>query len=393
MAQHCRPGKAWAPLPGHTVASAIRRFHDRFLERHGHAISVEQGLALQSILNCRTKAMGGRRYRCDHCSEDHYAWHSCNHRLCPTCGSSDAADWVAKALAKRLPVRYFMVTFTLPAQLRLLCKYAPRAFYKAFFDCSAQAIRDVLATSGNLGEGSEAGFLGMLQTWTQDLRLHPHIHYIVPGIGIDLEGAASHLPDPEWLAYGSVFASRLRTHLLRRLKAEELMDNAAIQPLWKIEWNCDVENFGDGEHALKYLGRYVFKGPVCDSRIVNITGGEVWISVRSRETGKSDTVRIDGIDFVRRYLQHALPPRFHRLRHYGFLHGRSRRKLARLRDQLESQGLSVAALAVPETPRQPAIHRCPSCKRPMVDTGHRSRAPPGSKTIRKIWRRRFPTAA
>lgn len=337
--------------------------------------------------------MGGHRHRCEHCRKDHHVWHSCNHRLCSTCGAGDTADWVAKALEKRLPVNYFMVTFTLPAQLRLLCRYAPRQFYKAFFDCAAQAIRDVLATEKNLGEGVETGFFGMLQTWRQDLLLHPHIHFIVPGIGLNPKGKIAHLPDPEWLAYGSVFAHRLRTHLLKRIANENLMDRSSIEPLWKINWNCDVENFGDGENALKYLGGYVSNGPISDARIVKSSQTHVWIAVKDRDAGTTETISIEGVDFVKRYLQHALPPRFHRLRYYGFLHGRSKKKLARVRSQLEAQGIVVPKLAIPTKPKAPAIHRCPNCREPMTATGHRSRAPPGSKIIRKIWKRRFPTAA
>lgn len=371
----------------------IGRFHDRYLERYGDRISVEQGLALQSILNCRTKAMGGHRYRCENCCEDHYAWHSCNHRLCPTCGAGDTADWVAAALEKRLPVDCFMVTFTLPAQLRFLCGYAPRPFYKAFFDCAAQAIKDVLSTRRNLGEKADCGFFGMLQTWRQDLRLHPHIHFIVPGIGLGAQGSVARLPDPAWLAYGSVFAKRLKTLLLKRLASEGLLARPAVDSLWKIAWNCDVENFGDGENALKYLGQYVFSGPISDSRIVKVDANRVWFTVRNRDAGTTETIDVDGADFVYRYLQHALPPRFHRLRYYGFLHGRSKAKLARIRSQLEAEGLAVPRLATPAKVRASPVRRCPRCRQPLVDTGYHSRAPPGLKVISKIWRRRFPSAA
>lgn len=117
------------------------------------------------------------------------------------------------------------------------------------------------------------------------------------------------------------------------------------------------------------------------------------LSVKDRDAGTIETINIDGVEFVRRYLQHALPPRLHRLRYYGFLHGRSKAKLAKIREQLEGQGLVVPKLAIPSKMKASLIRRCPRCKEPLVDTGHHSRAPPGLKVISKIWRRRFPSAA
>lgn len=200
----------------------------------------EQRKALQSILQCRTPVMGGRSYRCVHCSKERFAWHSCNHRLCPRCGGEATGKWVSEKLENRLPVDHFMVTFTLPAQLRKLCRYHAKPFLKLFFASSAQAIKDVLKEPRHLG--GEVGFMGFLQTWTQDLRLHPHIHYVVPAIGIDANGKLKRPRRKGWLARGEVFASRLRTLLLKAIKAEGLLGPSELQELWKIGWNCDVEN-------------------------------------------------------------------------------------------------------------------------------------------------------
>jgi hypothetical protein len=330
LSRHC--SHAAGPRSRHSVADILTRFHRRFLDRYGDGMSVDERRALQSILLCRTEPMGGRSYRCERCLTDHFAWHSCNHRLCPRCGSADTAQWVAAKLENRIPVDHFMVTFTLPEQLRFLCRASPETFYRIFFACAAQAIKDVLKQPRHLG--GQCGFFGFLQTWTQELRLHPHIHFVVPGIGIGKDGKVRRPRDPKWLAKGDIFASRLKTLLLKELKTRDMLPASDISKLWKIGWNCDVDNFGSGENAIKYLGKYLFKGPISDSRILDCDDRTVRISVKDRQTGEPYSVEIDGVEFVRRYLQHALPGGFHRLRYYGFLHCRSRGKLQSIREQL-----------------------------------------------------------
>jgi len=320
---------------GPRAIDAIGRFHLAYLRRHGASASVERRKALQSILTCRTEAMGGRSYRCEHCERDHFAWHSCNHRLCPVCGGADTAEWVASRLEGRLPVPHYLVTFTLPGRLRELCRRSADAFLRLFFSSAAKAIKDVLKDQRHLG--GDCGFFGMLQTWTQDLRLHPHIHFVVPAVGLDAKGKLKRPRKANWLARGDVFARRLQTLLLGSLRDEGLLGESEIQSLWRTGWNCDVENFGSGENAIKYLGAYVCKGPISDSRILAIDAETVTISVKDRESGERRAVRIDGAEFVRRYLQHALPQGFHAVRYYGFLHPRAQAKLATIRESWEAQ--------------------------------------------------------
>lgn len=344
-----------------SVADILIRFHESYLERYGDSMLHEERKALQSILQCRTPVMGGRGYRCAHCEKDHFAWHSCNHRICPRCGGADTKRWVADKLENRLPVAHYMVTFTLPAQLRGLCRYHAETFLKLFYACSAQAIKDVLKERRHLG--GDCGFIGFLQTWTQELELHPHIHYVVPGVGIDANGKVRYPRDPRWLAYGDVFAKRLKTLLLKALRRESLIPVCGLDPLWEMKWNCDVSNFGNGANAIKYLGGYARRGPISDSRILRVEGDTVVFTVKNRDTERIETRRIEGVKFVRRYLQHALPGGFHSVRYYGFLHPRSKAKLAAIREQL---GARLAAKSnMPESPDPPAPTLCPRCRKPM----------------------------
>ena len=379
MGLHARP----------CVADILIGFHATYLHRYGEAMTTSQRKTLQSILLCRTEPMGGRRYRCEHCQRDHFAWHSCNHRLCPICGATETAGWVAAKLENRLPVDHYMVTFTLPVELRELCHRQAEVFYKLFFASSAQAIKDVLKQPRHLG--GQCGFFGMLQTWTQELKLHPHIHFIIPAVGLARDDSLKRPKSPKWLARGDVFASRLQTLLLGALGRENLLPCDRIKELRGISWNCDVVNFGCGKNAIKYLGTYVRKGPISDSRILGADARSVTIAVRDRASGQQKTVTIDSVEFVRRYLQHTLPTGFHRLRYYGFLHPRAGVRLASIRAQLAVPREVRPMEATPAEP-PPAV-LCPRCKAPMNLIGQRSRAPPHLRTIQRIWTRTNQAAA
>lgn len=283
-----------------------------------------------------------------------------------------------------------MVTFTLPSALRKLCRNASaEKFYRCFFASSSQAIKDVLADQRHLG--GQCGFFGLFQSWRQDLRLHPHIHYLVPAIALDDQGKPRGAPKAGWLARGEVFAARLRTLLLKALSQEGLLSESEMEPLWKIPWNCDVEDFGDGENAMKYLGAYLCKGPISDSRILGICGEKVRIAIKERQSGRHRAVVIEGVEFVRRYLNHALPSGFHRIRYYGFLHSKAKAKLERIRAQLALR--RPPAAQGPETQEAPPTMPCPHCGKPMSRIGYRSRAPPHRRSISHIWNRSKRTAA
>lgn len=280
-----------------------------------------------------------------------------------------------------------MVTFTLPSSLRELCRGQPKAFLSAFFAASSQAIKDVLKQPKHLG--AESGFIGVLQTWTQDLRLHPHIHYIVPAVGIDAKGKLKLPKKPGWLARGNIFANRLRTLLLRNLQKQGILNPSEAKPLWKMQWNCDVESFGDGANAIKYLGAYLKKGPVSNTRILGDSNGSVILSVKDRQTGDSKAIAIDAAEFVRRYLQHALPQGFHAIRYYGLMHPRSKAKLDSIRRQL---GIKLETKSE-KTPTEPATAPlCPQCRQPMVLTGQLSRAPPVMWNLPQTRRQERPAA-
>ena len=269
-----------------TVAQVIERFHEPFFARYGDSLSFEQRKALQAILQCRTKSMGGHKCYCSQCKEYHFFYHSCNHRNCPVCGCQDTAAWVGQRLKQALPLPHYMLTFTLPAGLRPACILVPEKIYPLFFQCAAEAIKDILANPKHFG--IQAGFFGVVQTWQQNLTLHPHIHFVVPAGGLNPDGNLI-IAKKQWLAWGGIFAMRLKNLLLTQLKAQAIVEQATIDECWKIDWNADVENFGNSHNAIKYLGRYIYKSAISDARIIHIDDTHVTFTLKNTDTKKTST--------------------------------------------------------------------------------------------------------
>jgi hypothetical protein len=350
----------------------IERFIEPYWARHSGSITVEQRKALQAILQCRTPALGGHRYACT-CGQTHHAFHSCNHRLCPQCGAADTADWVAKQMGKRLAVPYFMVTFTLPEQLRSVM-LGNRAAMELFFKCSSQALTELLGDPKRTGF-ARSGFFGVFQTWTQEMIYHPHIHYIVPGVGLTDDDRLKHLKNPKFLIYAKPLATRLRTLLVNQLFDAGLIERPLFWQLVKMGWNASVDPAGSGENAVKYLGKYVQRSVISDSRILAIEGDQVRIRIKNRDTDTYEQRSMSGVEFIRRFLLHALPTRFHRIRYRGFLHARGKAKLQWLQVLLGARILN--ANDAPKSAH--AGYLCPRCGTPMQRTTRHARAPPAQR--------------
>jgi len=350
----------------------IERFIEPFWARYARTITVEQRKALQAILQCRTPALGGHRYVCS-CGQTHHAFHSCNHRLCPQCGAADTTEWVQKQMGKLLPVPYFMVTFTLPEQLRGVM-LGNRVAMELFFKCSSQALSELLADPKRTGF-ARSGFFGVFQSWTQEMLYHPHIHYIVPGVGLTDEDKVKRLKNPKFLIYAEPFAIRLRTLLVNQLFDAGLIEKRLFWQLVKMDWNASVDPAGSGENEVKYLGQYVQRSVISDNRVLAIEGSQVRIRIKNRDTGAYEPRTIAGVEFIRRYLLHALPSRFHRIRYRGFLHARGKPKLQWL------QVLLGARIPKPEETTKPAHagYLCPRCGTPMLRTSRHARAPPAQR--------------
>ena len=356
------------------LAEFLARHGPGYLAREGARLNWDRRRALQSILRCRTPALGGHLCACTNCGDEHFRYHSCNHRMCPRCGGGDTTAWLQRQTERLLPVPYFLVTFTVPEPLRELARRRPGWFYAALFDESSRTLQDIAANPKHLG--AELGFFGVLHTWSRQLILHPHIHYIVAGGGLAADHASWHsLPQPDFLLPGNVLAARFRTRLSARLQADEPELHAEIpSSVWRADWVVDCAAVGSGATALRYLSAYVFRTACGGKReITELPDGRVSFEYVESKTGERRTCTLDGDDFIGRFLQHVLPPGQHRVRYFGWMH-----PSAKKRRLIVETLLAVRIVVRPKCEPPPAWHRCcPHCGQfTLIVVMKLARAPP-----------------
>lgn len=350
-----------------TVIEGLRRFLPEFL-RSDAPLNPAQRRAIWAITHCRTPTLGGHLHACEPCGTREFRFHSCNHRSCPQCGRAATMQWVQRELIRRVGAPYFMVTFTLPAQLRLLFfTPAAQAVYTLFFAAAAHALRQTLAQPRWLG-ASTSGFTLLLHTWNQRLLFHPHLHAIVPGAGLQPDGRVVCVPSPTFLIPKAQVRRAFRAYFRAGLAA--LGQQQDLPPIdarvWQRDWGVKLLPFGDGQNAIKYLGAYVCRTAIGDSRIRSLTDTHVTFSWKDRAHGnvvRTDTV--PGVEFVSRYLRHVLPVGLKAVRHYGFCHPAAQAKRQRIAFHT---GLPLLVGAAPLTPLRPpsaGVPTCPCCGQPM----------------------------
>ena len=308
--------------------------------------------------------MGGHVRACDKCGggSHEFAWHSCHHRACPQCGRAETAQWVARELEKRVGAPYFMVTFTLPQPLRALFFSAlAKPCYDLFFAAASEALAESLASARELGaQGS--GFTMILHTWTQRLHFHPHLHCIVPGAGIDATGRVVSVKKPNYLVSQpelcALFRDRFRLKLAKLAEANPQEPWPAIDPaVWQMNWGVYLQPFGDGRNAIKYLGAYVCRTAIGDSRILTIDERSVTFTWKDRAHGNARRVEtVCGVEFVTRYLRHVLPAGMRAIRRYGYCHPAA--KLKRERVAFHTGRLLCIGPVAPPPPKPARVCRC-----------------------------------
>jgi hypothetical protein len=369
------------------VIDALRRFLPAHVREHRHAMGEAQRRAVWAITHCRTAEMGGHLHACDSCATREFHFHSCNHRSCPQCGRDATAQWVERQLGKRVGAPYFMVTFTLPEELRPLF-FTPQAkeIYQLFFAAAATALSDTLANPKWLG-AKTSGFTMILHTWNQRLHFHPHLHCIVPGAGIAANGRVVTVKDANFLvpqpALRGVFRARFRDGLADLAKEHDLP--ATDPATWHKDWGIHLQPFGSGENIIKYLGAYVCRTAIGDSRIVSVTDSHVGFRWKDRANGDAQRIEtLEGAEFVARYLRHVLPRGLRAVRYHGFCHPAAKAKRERVAFHTGRPLLiGAAATAPPEKPRH--VVSCPCCGGPMkkllrlLPAWNPGRAPPPLK--------------
>ena len=370
----------------HAHGSAWRRSHEGQL-------SLGQLKVMSAIEQCRSAALGGHVLRCDACEQVQIAYNSCRNRHCPKCQARAARQWLEARQADLLPVEYYHVVFTLPAPIAAIAYANKAVIYDLLFAVAAETLRTIAADPKHLG--AEVGVTLVLHTWGSALTHHPHVHGVVPGGGLALDGQ-------RWVRCrpGFFLSVRVLSRLFRRRFLEELEqahragrlqffgEDAALAdvqaflrwlaPLRACEWVVYAKRpFAGPAAVLAYLSRYTHRVAISNSRLLAFDEGGVSFRYKDyRAKGKTryKAMTLSADEFIRRFLLHVLPSGFHRIRHYGLLANAGRRQhLARARELLQVP-LAVTTRQASTTPAS-AIFVCPHCGAAMRVVQELARAP------------------
>lgn len=310
-----------------TVNDILRRFGTAYLSKYQDRMSLDQIKTLTALSFCRTPEAGSVVFRCAQCERLHHSPKSCGNRHCPTCQGAKAKDWLAQHQARLLPCAYFMITFTVPAEFRRFMRSHPRECYKAIFEAAKQALM-ILAKNPKYIGSDQIGMTGVLHTWGRDLNYHPHVHFIVPGGAISQSGT-------EWLSSGvNYFVPVLALSKLYRGKYKALMNRCGLldridDEVWRKGWNVNCQAVGDGRDSLRYLAPYVFRVAIGNHRIKRVQchddgTGTVTFTFKPSGERRYRKMSVTAEEFIRRFLQHVLPTGLVKVRHFGFMHKRSK---------------------------------------------------------------------
>jgi hypothetical protein len=377
--------------PALEVADIFRRHGEAFRRSHdGHLGRIERRI-MAAIEVCRTPALGGHVEQCGDCGLVRCAYNSCRNRHCPKCQGLARAEWLEARQAELLPVPYYHVVFTLPVPAAEIAFQNKRAVYAILFRAAAEAMHDIAADPKHLG--AEIGAVALLHTWGQTLQHHPHLHCIVPGGGLSPDQTRWVACRPGFFLPVRVLSRRFRTLFLAQLQAafvagelhfsgtlatlaEPTAFAVRLDALRAVEWVVYAKRpFAGPEQVLAYLGRYTHRVALANSRLTRLADGQVDFTWKDyRQHGKTKVMTLAADEFIRRFLLHAVPDGFHRIRHIGFLaNGHRTAKLA----------LCRALLAAP-TPDPPppenyrertrrltgqALDVCPHCGGAMLERG------------------------
>lgn len=349
------------------LADIFRRYGSAYRQKHASQLLPSQRIAMRAIEHCRTEVLGGKVYRCAVCGETDYSYHSCRNRHCPKCQQEQTEEWLALQQELLLPTPYFLLTFTLPSELRDLAFRHQKLIYDLLFRASSQAVQK-LASDPRL-IGGQIGLVGVLQTWTRNLIYHPHVHYLAPAGGLAADGQT-------WLKARHNFLpakalSPIFRAIFRRALQKTKLFTQVPPRVWRKKWVVHCKAVGNGQAALKYLAPYIFRVALSNRRLIrcvdtaDLTSSRITFSYRSSDDGQLKRCTLSAEDFIQRFLQHILPHRFVKVRYYGFFAATQRAKLRALQQHLAS--LIPFDEACQETVSSlPHKILCPKCGQPML---------------------------
>ncbi len=367
------------------VADVFRSHGPAWRKANAGHVSLGQLKAMSAIEACRTAALGGYAARCEDCAHTTIAYRSCRNRHCPKCQGAEAREWLAEREAELLPLPYYHVVFTLPAAIGAIAYQNKAVVYGLLFKAASEAMLTIAADPKHLG--ARIGMTAVLHTWGSALTHHPHVHMIVPGGGLSLDG--------ERLLScrrGFFLPVRVLSRLFRRLVLEKLVAvyeekrltllgtlvklsspdafAAALKPLRRINWFVYAKRpFAGPKAVLAYLSRYTHRVAISNSRLIAHDGRGVTFRYKDYRADGRDRQKVMTLgadEFIRRFLIHVLPKGFHRIRHYGLFANTGRAaNIKRLRELL-GQVPAPAVEATERADEAPVLPPCPCCGGRMI---------------------------
>jgi hypothetical protein len=280
-------------------------------------LGVHQQKTLRAIEQCRTAALGGHIDACDSCGNISISYNSCRNRHCPKCQGHKRREWMQSRQADLLPCTYYHVVFTLPQELNSLALHDPALVYDALFKAVWQTLKQFGKTAG-----LHLGMIAVLHTWGQNLSLHPHLHCIVPGGGIDGNTKwQRQLRSNKYLFAVKALSKVFRAKYVQQLRQRGIADKTLLESLFKTGWVVYAKRpFGGPNQVIEYLGRYTHKVAISNHRIQQVTESHVTFSYKDyKAAGITKQMVLSNEEFTRRFAQHILPKGFVRIRHYGIL--------------------------------------------------------------------------
>lgn len=311
-----------------TIKEIFQAFGPEYMARFDSDMPGEHRKVINAIINCRTDHYGATIYTCEKCGQTHIVFRSCGNRHCPNCQHHKARQWLEKQIKRQLPGHHFMITFTVPQEIRRFIRSHQRLCYAALFRASSDTMKKLANDPKYIG-GDLPGFFGVLHTWGRQLQYHPHIHYIVPGGALSKKDQVWHSSRVDFYlpvkAMSIIFKAKFRDIM----KKNNLYSQIPSQ-VWEKNFSVNSQAVGSSERSIKYLAPYVFKVAISDYRIVDVENSHVRFKYKKSKSNRWRTMQLDGIEFMRRYLQHVLPTGFMKVRYFGFLNPNCRLSLQRV---------------------------------------------------------------